>query len=81
MDVNGQWVSGDRGSRVVWDFHHSEYTGSESPKHSAKKGLKTWKVKREVEQLLTEYQDRSEWGTLHFTAPDVRQANVWSYRF
>lgn len=31
--------------------------------------LKTWKIKRQTEQLLTEDADRAEWGTLHFTGP------------
>ncbi|MCJ1315623.1 hypothetical protein MMC15_000943 [Xylographa vitiligo] len=62
VDLNGQWVSGDRGSRVVWDLDQSELTKD-------KKGLKTWMVRRETEQLLTERDDRAEWGTLHFSAP------------
>ena len=64
IDVNGQWVSGDRGARIVWDLDHAAFEDSE-------KGLKTWKIKRETEQLLTENRDRSEWGTLHFSAPSV----------
>ena len=74
IDVNGQWVSGDRGSRVVWDLYRSEYTATDSQhSRSAKEGdgLKTWTVRRETEQLLTENQDRAEWGTLHFSAPSV----------
>jgi hypothetical protein len=31
--------------------------------------LKIWKIKRRVEQLLTEDADRGEWGTLHFIGP------------
>jgi hypothetical protein len=31
--------------------------------------LKRWKIKRTEEELLTEYQDRAEWGTLHFVGP------------
>ena len=65
IDVNGHWVSGDRGSPIVWEMCETELGESG-------KGLKTWKVKRQTEQLLTEYADRSEWGTLHFTAPSVK---------
>ncbi|KAI9881120.1 MAG: hypothetical protein M1830_008278 [Pleopsidium flavum] len=61
VDVNGLWVSGDRGSPIVWELGESELGEGE-------KGLKTWKVKRKIEQLLTEHEDRAEWGTLHFTA-------------
>lgn len=61
LDVNGQWVSGNRGSRIEWDLH-------ESHEKNARK-LKTWRVKRSNEELFTESQDRAEWGTLHFTGP------------
>ena len=62
IDLNGQWVSGDRGKEIVWDFTE---TGSDSDIPI----LKTWKIKRRVEQQLTEFQDRAEWGTLLFSAP------------
>ncbi|KAF2837764.1 DUF1793-domain-containing protein [Patellaria atrata CBS 101060] len=62
MDLNGQWVSGDRGMKVVWDLAQSNLGND--------KVLKTWKVKREQEVLFTEIHDRAEWGTLHFSAPD-----------
>ena len=64
IDVNGQWVSGNRGNRIVWDLHQSKLSKSE-------KGIKTWRIKRETEQLLTEWNDRAEWGSLHFSAPSV----------
>lgn len=63
VDVNGQWVSGDRGSQIVWDLEEHQ------PPHG--RGLKTWKVKRGTELLLSEIADRAEWGTLHFTASSV----------
>lgn len=66
MDLNGQWVSGNRASKIVWALSHTSLGGFES-------GFKTWQVRRDVEQLFTEFQDRAEWGTLHFSAPsDVR---------
>jgi hypothetical protein len=61
IDLNGLWVSANRGNEIVWELSHSQT--------SASKGLKTWKVKRRVEQLLSEDADRGEWGTLHFTGP------------
>ena len=66
IDLNGQWVSGDRENKVVWELHQPKLTKD-------KKGLKTWTVKRETEQLLTEWNDRAEWGTLHFSAPSVSE--------
>jgi hypothetical protein len=66
VDVNGQWVSGKRDSLIEWDLTEQEAVGSA-------KGLKTWKVKRQVEQVFTEEHDQAEWGQLHFTGPsDVR---------
>ncbi|KIV80017.1 hypothetical protein PV11_07551 [Exophiala sideris] len=62
VDINGQWVSGNRGSKIVWDLTHRPLDG-------LTEGFKTWSFKREVEQLFTEFQDRAEWGTLHFSAP------------
>lgn len=68
LDLNGQWVSGDRGSKIVWDIIRTALDD-----HNQDHGFKTWKVRRDVEQLFTEYQDRAEWGELQFSAPsDVR---------
>jgi Domain of unknown function (DUF4965)/Domain of unknown function (DUF5127) len=67
VDVNGLWVSGNRGSAIVWDLGTTNIESDTQPL------LKTWRVKRATEQILTEYNDRAEWGTLHFSAPsDVR---------
>ncbi|ORX90922.1 hypothetical protein BCR34DRAFT_581616 [Clohesyomyces aquaticus] len=67
VDVNGQWVSGNRGNIIEWRLHEQE------PVDKKSEGLKTWKVKRREEQILTESWDQPEWGQLHFTAPyDVR---------
>lgn len=57
----GQWVSGDRGSRIEWNLHE--------PEDDQEAKLKTWRVKRSNEELFTEKADRAEWGTLHFTGP------------
>lgn len=59
IDVNGQWVSGNRGNDIIWGLDNFHPT------------LKTWNIKRRVEQLFTEYRDRAEWGTLYFSAPSV----------
>jgi hypothetical protein len=64
LDVNGLWVSANRDNRIVWEFSQTaQSVTGDGP------SLKTWKVKRETEQLLTEDADRAEWGTLHFTGP------------
>ncbi|GAM90262.1 hypothetical protein ANO11243_083040 [Dothideomycetidae sp. 11243] len=61
IDLNGQWVSGDRGSRIEWKLERTEVGDNQH--------LKTWVWKREVEQILTEWADRAEWGSLLFTGP------------
>lgn len=65
-DINGQWVSGDRGSRIVWDYSSISTNDSKSANE-----LKRWSFKRETEMLLSEIRDHPEWGTLHFVGPDV----------
>ncbi|KAL8725954.1 MAG: hypothetical protein Q9166_007031 [cf. Caloplaca sp. 2 TL-2023] len=66
VDLNGQWVSGNRGSQIVWELANQQLGTSD-------KGLKTWEVRRETELLLSEERDQAEWGTLHFTGPsDLR---------
>lgn len=66
LDLNGQWVSGNRGSKITWALQHTSLDGMTE-------GLKTWQFQRESQQLFTEFQDRAEWGSLHFSAPaDVR---------
>ena len=62
IDVNGQWVSGNRGNKIEWKLSQGDPEGNGKP-------LKTWIVKRQVEQELTEFRDQAEWGQLHFTAP------------
>ncbi|KAK0892122.1 hypothetical protein LTS16_026444 [Friedmanniomyces endolithicus] len=61
IDVNGQWVSGNRGSEIEWSLAETD--------HADGKHLKTWRVKRREEQPFTEWADQAEWGTLHFPAP------------
>lgn len=62
VDINGQWVSGDRGNKIVWGIDHTDMAEGQH-------NLKTWFFRREVEQMFTETRDQSEWGTLYFTAP------------
>lgn len=62
MDMNGQWVSGDRGSKIRWAFDvvKPEERGN---------ALNRWRWKRYTELLLSEHHNRAEWGELHFLAP------------
>ena len=63
VDLNGEWVSGNRDSRIRWELSQPDLKSA----HAAP--IKTWKVSRAEEQLFTEWDDRAEWGTLHFSAP------------
>ncbi|KAJ4361805.1 hypothetical protein N0V83_010746 [Neocucurbitaria cava] len=62
VDVNGQWVSGKQESLIEWGLTEQEAPGTND-------GLKTWRVKRQTEQIFTETNDQPEWGQLHFTGP------------
>jgi hypothetical protein len=64
IDLNGLWVSANRGNEIEWEFSQSSHPGVKGVAP-----LKIWKVKRRIEQLLTEDADRGEWGTLHFIGP------------
>ncbi|KAH7309424.1 hypothetical protein B0I35DRAFT_489848 [Stachybotrys elegans] len=63
IDINGQWVTGNRQSDLTWSLAES---ASESRIRSP---TRSWVVVRKTEQLLSETADRAEWGTLRFTAP------------
>ena len=64
IDLNGEWVSRNRDSEIVWSFKQDE---------DDEKALKTFAFKRRQELLFTEHQQRAEWGELHFTGPsDVK---------
>lgn len=64
MDVNGRWVSGDAGSQIAWKHDGVDTKGG-------KPSLRRWQIQRQSELLLSEINDRGEWGTLHFTGPAV----------
>ena len=64
-DLNGEWVSGNRGNDIQWELHQS--SGKRGDRSA--RAIKTWKVSRRTEQLLTEFADHAEWGTLHVSAP------------
>lgn len=63
IDLNGEWVTGNRANDIEWRPEQSK------PETASASGLKTWRIKRRTEQLLTEFDDRAEWGTLFFSGP------------
>ncbi|KAK4204286.1 putative glutaminase [Triangularia verruculosa] len=69
-DLNGEWVTGNRDNTLRWELHEP---AGQKKGNGTGTAVKTWKVARASEQLLTEFADRAEWGTLHFSAPaDVK---------
>ncbi|KAL2425978.1 glutaminase [Exophiala dermatitidis] len=69
LDLNGLWVSGDRGSKINWMYFDNPYSMDSQPSKPGFPGFGEWVVKREIQQLFTEFMDRSEWGSLHFLGP------------
>ncbi|KAK7749859.1 hypothetical protein SLS53_000440 [Cytospora paraplurivora] len=67
IDLNGEWVTGDRANDIEWSLQQPEAKSATAS--SAAAGLKTWRIQRRTQQLLTEFDDRAEWGTLLFSAP------------
>lgn len=67
IDLNGQWVSGNRDSTITWGLRRTSL--GEPAIGGPGMELNTWQVQRQTEQLFTEFQDRAEWGQLHFSAP------------
>lgn len=79
MDIDGRWVSGDGGSQLnwQWDTLDVEDTKNEQSNKNKKSGLQRWQIRRDAELDLSEIRDLAEWGTLHFTGPDV-SASIFS---
>lgn len=63
VDVNGQWASGSRDSKIQW-----ELTSGDRGENRIRT---SWSVKRTDELLFTEINDRAEWGTFYFSGPPV----------
>ncbi len=79
LDLNGEWVSGNRDNQIRWDLSEPDAASSSSSSAAGGGGstpsppstpIKTWRVSRTEEQLFTEFADRAEWGTLYFSAPE-----------
>lgn len=66
IDLNGEWVTGDRANDIEWSLEQPEPKPKTTTTATA---IKSWKVQRRTQQLLSEFADRAEWGTLYFSAP------------
>lgn len=65
IDLNGEWVTGNRANDIEWSLENAE----PKPGADSSANIKSWKIQRRTQQLLTEFDDRAEWGTLYFSAP------------
>lgn len=65
IDLNGEWVTGNRANDIEWSLE----TPEPAPDATSHASIKSWKVQRRTQQLLTEFADHAEWGTLYFSAP------------
>ncbi|KAF3760251.1 DUF1793-domain-containing protein [Cryphonectria parasitica EP155] len=65
IDLNGEWVTGNRDNDIEWSLEDAEPKADSS----AGAGIKSWRIQRRTQQLLTEFADQAEWGTLYFSAP------------
>jgi len=63
MDVNGQWVSGNEDSKIKWYLTDINFDDTV--------GLQSWQVERAEEERFAEFNERAEWGRMHFTGPAV----------
>ncbi|KAI1487549.1 hypothetical protein F5X96DRAFT_649583 [Biscogniauxia mediterranea] len=63
IDINGEWASGNRDNKIQWQL------GSKESSIGTGTHIKTWNIARHQEQILTEFSDHAEWGTIHFSAP------------
>jgi beta-galactosidase/beta-glucuronidase len=70
VDINGQWVSGDRRARIEWEYITTDVIAKKADE------LKTWMIKKQEESLFTEWADRAEWGRLYFSGPSVSLASI-----
>lgn len=66
IDVNGEWVTGNRDNDIEWRLEHAEPKSEAA--HKAPE-IKSWKIQRRTQQILSEFADRAEWGTLYFSGP------------
>ncbi|KAL2868238.1 putative glutaminase [Aspergillus lucknowensis] len=63
MDINGGWATRGFSNRITWQFDRERVPADSSPT------LQRWRVQRDTQLLLSEDNDRAEWGSIYFTGP------------
>ncbi len=62
LDVSGEWLSGDPGQQFTWAPVSVPYGGG---------ALQAWTMQLAEQQILTEINDRAQWGTTILATPQV----------
>ncbi|KAL7270257.1 hypothetical protein RUND412_007042 [Rhizina undulata] len=55
IDINGMWVTNDRGAVIDWGFSRGTK-------------IQNWAYQKQQQSLFTENNDRAEWGTMYFSS-------------
>jgi hypothetical protein len=62
LDVSGEWLSGDPGQQFTWAPVSVPYSGGT---------LQAWTMQLAEQQILTEIDDRAQWGTIVLATPQI----------
>jgi hypothetical protein len=62
LDVSGEWLSGDPSQQFTWAPASVPYSGG---------ALQAWTMQLEQPQILTEIDDRAQWGTIILATPQI----------
>jgi Domain of unknown function (DUF5127)/Domain of unknown function (DUF4965)/Domain of unknown function (DUF1793) len=62
LDISGEWLSGDPSQQFTWAPVSVPYSGG---------ALRAWKMQLAEQQILTEIDDRAQWGTIILATPQI----------
>ena len=62
LDVSGEWLSGDPSQQFTWAPVSVPYSGG---------ALQAWTMQLAEQQILTEIDDRAQWGTIILATPQI----------
>jgi hypothetical protein len=62
LDVTGEWLSGDPTQRFTWAPASVPYSGG---------SVQAWTMQLAEQQILTEIDDRAQWGTIILATPRI----------
>lgn len=62
LDISGEWLSGDPSQQFTWAPVSVPYSGG---------ALRAWTMQLEQPQILTEIDNRAQWGTIVLATPQI----------